>query len=126
MLESSPPGGLPALVHCSAGKDRTGYVVAILLSALGVPYEAIADDYLRSASTPARQTCIEASRHVLEAVLGFGPHPDVVQVVSEVHREFLGAAFATIEREYGGVEPYLLACGVDRGALARLKALLLE
>jgi len=43
-------GALPGLVHCSAGKDRTGVVAALILGALGVPDEVIAADYSLSAS----------------------------------------------------------------------------
>lgn len=47
--ELAQPGALPALVHCAAGKDRTGIVIAILLSALGVSDEDVARDYAQSA-----------------------------------------------------------------------------
>ena len=49
MSELCAPAALPALVHCSAGKDRTGIVVALVLAALGVPDEVIAADYALSA-----------------------------------------------------------------------------
>lgn len=49
VTELARPGALPALVHCAAGKDRTGVVVAVLLSALGVDDEEIALDYTQSA-----------------------------------------------------------------------------
>ncbi len=44
------PDALPALVHCSAGKDRTGIVVGLVLSAVGVPDEIVAEDYGLSAA----------------------------------------------------------------------------
>jgi len=47
--ELARPGALPALVHCAAGKDRTGIVVALVLSALGVADEDVARDYALSA-----------------------------------------------------------------------------
>lgn len=43
------PGALPAVVHCSAGRDRTGLVAALVLSVVGVPYDEIAEDYARTA-----------------------------------------------------------------------------
>jgi protein-tyrosine phosphatase len=48
--ELCAPGALPALVHCSAGKDRTGIVIALALAALGVPDELIGADYSLSAA----------------------------------------------------------------------------
>jgi protein-tyrosine phosphatase len=45
LAELARPGALPALVHCMAGKDRTGIVVALTLSALGVPDDVVAADY---------------------------------------------------------------------------------
>jgi protein-tyrosine phosphatase len=42
------PGALPALVHCSAGKDRTGIVMALVLATVGVPDEIIGADYALS------------------------------------------------------------------------------
>jgi protein-tyrosine phosphatase len=40
------PDGLPAVVGCAAGKDRTGVTIALLLSAVGVPDDAIVTDYV--------------------------------------------------------------------------------
>ena len=42
----SEPGNGPCLFHCTAGKDRTGFAAALILSALGVPYETVLEDYL--------------------------------------------------------------------------------
>jgi len=46
------PGALPALIHCSAGKDRTGIVVALILAAMGVPDDVIAADYAFGGGRP--------------------------------------------------------------------------
>ncbi len=43
--ELCAPGALPALVHCAAGQDRTGIVIALVLAVLGVPDELIGADY---------------------------------------------------------------------------------
>jgi len=42
-------GGVPAVIHCAAGKDRTGVAVAVVLSAVGVPDDVIAEEYARNA-----------------------------------------------------------------------------
>jgi protein-tyrosine phosphatase len=39
-------GDVPILVHCAAGKDRTGIAIALLLATLDVPHETIVEDYL--------------------------------------------------------------------------------
>ena len=51
---SPPPVQQPVLVHCSAGKDRTGVVVALVLSLLGVADEVIAEDYCLTSAYPRR------------------------------------------------------------------------
>ena len=65
---------LPALVHCSAGKDRTGIVVALILAVLGVPDEVIAADYALS----ARYLDTERTPAIgqLQASTGLGDEPD--------------------------------------------------
>ncbi|OLT22954.1 hypothetical protein BJF78_32615 [Pseudonocardia sp. CNS-139] len=50
VAELARPGALPALVHCTAGKDRTGVVVALALSSVGVPDEHVAADYALTAT----------------------------------------------------------------------------
>jgi protein-tyrosine phosphatase len=52
------PGALPALVHCSAGKDRTGLIVALVLAAAGVPDDVIAADYALSADALGRYAAV--------------------------------------------------------------------
>ena len=75
----SEPGALPALVHCSAGKDRTGIVVALVLDLIGVDRAAIMADYLatadrleevlaRTAALPSRfNNPIDPRSHLLNA-----------------------------------------------------------
>lgn len=75
-------GRLPLLFHCSAGKDRTGFGAALLLTALGVPRETVMADYLATnqiwrrehalpPNTPAalRDTLLTAHRPLLEGAL---------------------------------------------------------
>jgi protein-tyrosine phosphatase len=109
---------MPALVHCSAGKDRTGIVSALVLAFLGVPDELIAADYALSAinldpeSTPAIGQ--------LQAATGLGERLTASLLASPPHLilEVLNRARAN----YGSVEDYLLANGVTEAELARLSA----
>lgn len=91
----SRPENLPALFHCSAGKDRTGLAAALLLSALGVEREVIYRDYLASAE-------YIAPKYAGRVVQNPGQAP-----LMTVQRSYLEAAFDEIDTRYGGVDNYL-------------------
>jgi len=93
------PGSLPAVVHCTAGRDRTGLVIALALAVAGVPSDAIARDYALS-----------------RRYLG----DDRLRCSALVMLETL----AWIEDTYGGVSAYLGAAGVLATELARLREVL--
>ncbi|MDO5677264.1 MAG: family 1 glycosylhydrolase [Propionibacteriaceae bacterium] len=61
------PGALPALLHCTAGKDRTGVVVILLLSLLGVPDEVVASNYAASADLLDGQFRAALEAHITAA-----------------------------------------------------------
>lgn len=111
----------PVLFHCSAGKDRTGFVAAILQSLLGVPLEEVYDDYL--ASIPELETVNAEIRGVME-LMGIDPVP--LAPILGVQRSFLDAAFDQIAAEFGTVAGYAgegLGLGAD--VLAELERRLL-
>jgi protein-tyrosine phosphatase len=119
-------GGAPLLVHCSAGKDRTGFVIAMLLHALEVPDELIRKDYLASRAWPGA----DSHRASLEARLGaiIPPHelPAAVDTVLDVRDVYLDAAMETLRVEFGSVLRYLeAAAGVDARRIDRLRSELL-
>jgi protein-tyrosine phosphatase len=122
----SDPRGIPAVILCQHGKDRTGFVVALVLSALGVSPEAIRDDYaitgpVRHAEDAGRAT------QFFTAVLGRKPDPAAIAAVLASHLDCLNAAFDTITRDFGSAENYLASAGgLDADRLSRLRALLLE
>ena len=59
------PGALPALVHCTAGKDRTGVLMALVLDVLGVGEKAIVADYLQSHERLSADPGDVVYRHVI-------------------------------------------------------------
>lgn len=111
---------LPAVVHCSAGKDRTGVLVALVLGFLGVADETIVDDYTLSAEAMERlleRLKAEYPDHVAE-VERYAPA--VLHVQAATMEEFL----ATIRSTYGTWED--LAVHLDvAGEVTRLRAALL-
>jgi protein-tyrosine phosphatase len=106
----------PLVIHCTAGKDRTGFACALILHALGVPNDLIADDYLLTNRFYRRDSSASSDL------------PDEVrQVLGSVETSFLAAAFDAINADYGGLESYFSdGLGVGAQQRARLAARYLE
>jgi len=119
-------GGAPMLVHCSAGKDRTGFVIAMLLHALDVPEELIRADYLASRHWPGSVH----HRATLASRLGrFMPAGEVeaaVDTVIDVRDAYLDSALDALRQDFGTVQRYLeVAAGLDATRVERLRKHLL-
>ena len=117
--------GTPLLVHCTAGKDRTGFVCAMVLAAVGVPRESIMADYLESS---VRRPAPEMAE-VLLAYHGIERTPrkrSALAVITSVQNDFLMTSFKTVERDYGSVQAYLSACGLGADQRDALHAALLD
>jgi protein-tyrosine phosphatase len=111
LLESNEP----TVFHCTAGKDRTGFAAALVLHALGASRDEVMRDYLL---TNERLKMPEGSR--------YGMRREVASVLFRVQPEFLDAAFETVDREYGGLEPYFKeGLGLGSAQRERLKELYL-
>jgi protein-tyrosine phosphatase len=115
----APEGGM--LIHCAAGKDRTGLIVALLLGLAGVPADTIAEDYALSA---------EYLRERNEEWLENGPgiraeREERLRVFAPTAKVMLAVLEHLTER-YGGVEAYLLEAGVAADDLERIRARLLR
>ncbi len=122
VLLGAPRGAV--LMNCSAGKERTGVAIALLLAALGVPRETIMYDFMLSASCfPA---LAEVPR-VLEkyAVESRGEAATaLIMPLLETRRSYLDAAFAAIEADCGSVAAFLHKhYGLKEAELTRLRAL---
>lgn len=85
----------PLLFNCSAGKDRTGFATALFLCALGVSKEIVFQDYMLSKSSLQGKY-----NNAIAAKPWLGP-------LLSVEPEYLEAAFALMDKKYGGVESYL-------------------
>ncbi len=117
-IAESEPG---VLVHCFAGKDRTGIISALLLGAVGVPDEVIAEDYALTS---------ERISHLVEEWRKFaiqhGQDMEAFENAVSSEATTMLATLKHIEDAYGGVYSYLEACGVTDEQLSRIQSLLLE
>lgn len=106
----------PQVFHCTAGKDRTGFAAALLLSALGVDRATIEHDYLLTNQLYRRDPRMEGNGH-----------PHVMKVLWQVQPEFLQAAFDAVDAQHGGMRDYLHgAIGLSPQETSALQQLLLE
>lgn len=102
--------------HCTAGKDRTGFAAALLLSALGVGRDAVMADYLLTNQLYRRSPLVDTH----------GP-AHVMDVLWRVQPAFLDAALDTVERDFDGLARYLeRPMGLGPRELDRLRERLLE
>jgi protein-tyrosine phosphatase len=121
----------PVIAHCFAGKDRTGFTVALVLETVGVDRDAIVTDFLRSnaAAPQLRERILESIRNRAEETTT----PEIVTFaearlndeVLGVREEYLAAAKRSIDTEYGSSAAYLEAVGVTADQVSRLREFLL-
>jgi protein-tyrosine phosphatase len=124
--------GVPMILHCTAGKDRTGFSAAMLLTALGVPRDVVVEDYLLT------NVAVDLRARLLEAgSTGFGVAPsaepilamaaDAQEAVLAADADYIAASFASIEGEHGSVAEYLRGViGLDDTAREKLARSMLE
>jgi protein-tyrosine phosphatase len=119
------PESLPALVHCTAGKDRAGFAAAAILSVLGVPHETVLEDFLLTNHYTASAT---RKRLLMIRVFSlFRADTDALRPLFGVEPAYLEAAFDAIDQNYGDFDSYRRdALGLDDGEVAAFRTLALE
>lgn len=85
----------PVVIHCTAGKDRTGFACALILHALGVPASVISEDYLLTNRFYRRDPNSAPDLPT-----------DVRQAIGSVESSFLAAGFEAVNAQYGDLESY--------------------
>jgi protein-tyrosine phosphatase len=115
------------LIHCSAGKDRTGFATALILSTLGVGKDVIMKDYMLS------RQYFPIDIALARATQNYAPDesimfdPQIMLPVYEVQPEYLNTSFQEIERQFGTIESYLYhQMGVTKEMANELKERFLE
>ena len=99
---------LPALFHCTTGKDRTGWAAA-LLTLLGVPKEVVVADYLKS-----NDYIIPMYQKVIDEFVKAGGEKEIPLALLGVKKVYLEAAFGEMRTKYGTIEKYFFdGLGID-------------
>jgi protein-tyrosine phosphatase len=112
----------PVIVHCAAGKDRTGVLVAVILSLLGIDDGVIAEDYALSAAAMDQlaRRIVERMPEQREAIIA------VADVMFMAAPAAITSLLTGLRLEYGSIEAYASAYGVGTDVVDRLRASLLE
>jgi protein-tyrosine phosphatase len=112
---------LPALFHCTTGKDRTGWAAAALLLLLGVPEDVVMEDFLQS-----NEYLLPAHQEQIDAFVAAGGDPTIPPAILGVKAEYLVAALDEMQQQYGTIERYFAeGLGIDAAGQHALRALFL-
>lgn len=121
-LSIANKNNLPALFHCTAGKDRTGWAAASLLSLLGVPKDQIYSNYLES-----NTYLIPAYKKQIDSFVAAGGEKNILIDVLGVKKEYLDASFSTVQKNYGSIENYFeKGLDIDKATQEKIKNILLS
>jgi protein-tyrosine phosphatase len=129
ILKRLTAGDLPAVEHCSSGKDRSGVFSAILLTALGVPRETVVQDYLLTNRYTLAADSIDRTTADLQRIFGLPQPPDVsfVRATMTTRPETLESTLDSIGKTYGSFDGYIRnGLKISDSELAMLRQRLLE
>ena len=110
------------LIHCMAGKDRTGFGAAIIKLTLGVSRALVIEDYLltNQSSDLRRRTRARMAEQ------GIQIEESTLKIMTGVHRAYIEAGLDEVDQHFGGLDGYLEAAGISPNEQNNLKARLLE
>lgn len=113
---------LPAVFHCTGGKDRTGWAAAVLLTLLGVPKKVVIADFLRS-----NEYILPQYQKVIDAFVAAGGDRTIPLAVLGVKAKYLQASFDEMQKQYGTIERYFSdGLRIDAARQKALRELFLE
>lgn len=120
--ELAEPSNLPALYHCTTGKDRTGWASAALLTLCGVQPDDVMSDYLRSNDyiLPEYQT-------LMDQYVAKGVEREILLSILGVREEYLRASFAEMQRQFSSIVQYFgEGLGIDAATQQALRDRFIE
>ena len=113
----------PVLVHCAAGKDRTGVLAALTHHVAGVGDDDIIDDYLLTNDPSRFERRGAAFMDSVEALTGRRPSEAAARAAMGVEARYLAAAFAAMKEQFGSLDGYLeQAVGLDAATRDQVRA----
>lgn len=112
----------PALFHCTAGKDRTGWAAAALLTLLGVPQQIVLEDYLLSA-----EPVVAWFQPYLDRFAASGGDQELLKPVFSVEPAYLAASMRQVEQSFGSMQGYFhIGLGLSEAVIQRLRMRMLS
>ncbi len=124
IAEALLAGDVPMLLNCTAGKDRTGVAIALLLELAGVSREVIVEDYMRSAIFGDNLVRAGEVEPGMMASFGFMPSQGQIDALIGVRAEYLEAAWDEIAQGWSDLPNYFAAAGLDGAMQHRLRSML--
>jgi protein-tyrosine phosphatase len=132
MFRRVAAGELPVLVHCTAGKDRTGVAIALLLTALGVSQDVVVSDYELSEklvpppAAPSEKAAPIGGAGQAQSLLANIPDASR-RVLMRADPVYVAAALDSVTHEYGSTDGYLEhGLGLTQSEVRAVRAALLE
>ncbi|MEO8300024.1 MAG: tyrosine-protein phosphatase [Burkholderiales bacterium] len=114
------------LVHCSAGKDRTGILVSLIQHLLGVAPDDIMAEYLRSHQAPGLMARSQGIAERVQRHYGNAPSPEVIAKVLSVSPQYLQSAFDAMTAQCGSVDGYIESLGITPAQAQTLRERLIS
>jgi protein tyrosine/serine phosphatase len=114
----------PVLIHCRAGKDRTGFMCALVQQAVGVERDAVLQDYLKT-----NEHFVPLTKRMVRAMKIFSlgrVQAETIRAAFSAREEYLQAALDQIDQRHGGLTAYLAKCGMTEREIETLQELLVE
>ena len=123
-LASPNPG--PILIHCTAGKDRTGVIVMVLLLLAGCSPDTVAAEYSLTEIGLGDAWRAETASRLAKHIANLGVDLSGIERMVSTRKEVMLAVIQNLKKDYGGVEGYLAAVNVDDDQVHRVQKVLQE